>query len=276
MADGTDSETCLQLEPAFAEALRAEGLDTLSAWMTVRGAASLDKPGLGGWRERLALDVGGRRLFLKRYDAPPRRERRAARRRGFRAVAEIEWHWLHRLRGLSIRVPEPVAFGYERRAGRERRSFIVTAAVPGDSLERCVRGTADQAVVDRLNDPAARRALTVELARIIRRLHGAALFHRDLYLSHIFLDAHAPTEQALTLIDLQRIVRPRWRRRRWRVKDLAALHYSLPTASASRAQRMRFFKHYCGVKRLSPWHKSLIRQIARKTRRIAKHDANRR
>ena len=32
----------------------------------------------------------------------------------------------------------------------------------------------------------------------------------------------------LYLIDLARMFRPRWRTFRWRVKDLAQLHYSLP------------------------------------------------
>ena len=51
--------------------------------------------------------------------------------------------------------------------------------------------------------------------------------HRDLYTSHVFLD-ETPAGAELYLIDLARVFAPRWRRFRWRVKDLAQVKYSMP------------------------------------------------
>ena len=57
------------------------------------------------------------------------------------------------------------------------------------------------------------------------------------------------------------------------IKDLASLDYSTPRAAASSADRLRFWKRYRGSRRLSPADKSVIRAVARKTRRIARHSA---
>ncbi len=57
------------------------------------------------------------------------------------------------------------------------------------------------------------------------------------------------------------------------IKDLAALAYSTPAAAASSADRLRFWKQYRGATRLTPGDKAIIRAVARKTRRIARHSA---
>jgi len=64
---------------------------------------------------------------------------------------------------------------------------------------------------------------------LVANLHAAGHVHRDLYASHIFLDAEGGRVQ-LYLIDLARVFVPRWRVFRWRVKDLAQLKYSMPPA----------------------------------------------
>ena len=56
-------------------------------------------------------------------------------------------------------------------------------------------------------------------------------------------------------------------------KDLAALNYSAPAVVATAADRLRFLKTYLGVACLGAGDRRLARQIARKTRRIARHDA---
>ena len=103
--------------------------------------------------------------------------------------------------------------------------------------------------------------------------------HRDLYLSHIFIhDAESDVPAVVggggavfTLIDLQRVFRPIWRRLRWVVKDLASLNYSTPAERVGRFERLRFLCRYarvCGhfgsARRLAPL-------IEAKTIRIARH-----
>jgi tRNA A-37 threonylcarbamoyl transferase component Bud32 len=253
------------------DALTAAGLDSFDALMIASGEAVLHKKGLAGWRQRVALRVGDRRLYLKRYIKPPWHEQVRLRLRGFGATAEVEWHWLRELPGLGLPGPQPVAYGCRRRAGLERQSLLLTDAVPGTSLERWVPDQLD----GRLADRAFKTRLAADLAELVARLHASRLVHRDLYLSHVFIDHDADGPARLFLIDLQRVIRPRLRWRRWMIKDLAALDYSTPTAAASSADRLRFWLRYRGAQGLTPGDKSIIRAIARKARRIARHSARR-
>ena len=75
---------------------------------------------------------------------------------------------------------------------------------------------------------------------------------------------------------LARVFRPRWFRRRWIVKELASLSYSTPPNSATATDRLRFLRVYLGRDRFSAADRRLIRRVARKTGRIATHDARRR
>jgi hypothetical protein len=235
------------------EALTAAGLDSFDALMIAPGEAVLHKKGLAGWRQRVALRVGDRRLYLKRYIKPPWHEQVRLRLRGFGATAEVEWHWLRELPGLGLPGPQPVAYGCRRRAGLERQSLLLTDSVPGTSLERWVPDQLD----GRLADRGFKTRLAADLAGLVARLHASRLVHRDLYLSHVFIDEDA-----------------RWRR--WMIKDLAALDYSTPAAAASSADRLRFWLRYRGAQSLTPGDKPIIRAIARKARRIARHSARRR
>ncbi len=254
------------------DALTAAGLDTFDALMDTPGEAVLHKKGLAGWRQRVVLRVGDRRLYLKRYTKPPWHEQIRLRLRGFGATAQVEWHWLRALPGLGLPGPQPVAYGCRCRGGFERQSLLLTLAVPGTSLERWVPDQLDGCLADRV----FRARLGADLAALVARLHACGLVHRDLYLSHVFIDEDADGPARLFLIDLQRVFRPRLLWRRWMIKDLAALDYSTPAAAASRADRLRFWLRYRGSKRLTPGDKSVIRAIARKRRRIARRSARRR
>ena len=115
-----------------------------------------------------------------------------------------------------------------------------------------------------------------ELATLAARVHGAGLVHRDFYCAHVFMDWQEPDQADLALIDLQRVFRPRFRWRRWMVKDLAALNHSVPPWAASNADRLRWLRRYLGKlqsKRFSD--RSLIRATVAKTRRIARHSRKR-
>ena len=260
----------LQVHQDHLEVLHGAGLDSFDALMTAPGEAVLHKKGLASWRQRVVLRVGDRRMFLKRYRDPPLREQLALRLRGFKATAQVEWHWLQELPGLGLCGPQPVAYGCRRRAGRERQSLLLTDEVPGTSLEKWVP---DQ--MDRLAERKFKARLGADLAGLVARLHAARLAHRDLYLSHVYIDEDTDGSVRLSLIDLQRMMRPRLRWKRWMIKDLAALDYSTPAAAASAADRLRFWIRYRGSSRLMPGDKTIIRAVARKTRRIARHSARR-
>jgi len=264
----------LTVAAAYAQLLRDNGLCSLDTLCTESLGECLHKPGLDAWRERLRLTLthpsGPQAVFLKRFLHPPSRARQAVRASGTGAtsVAGLEWAWMRRLAADGIPTITPIAFGEELRDGREVRSAILSAKVPGDALERL---TAQWG-------PERRRTVRQLLgttADLVARFHRSGYVHRDLYLSHVFFDDRAETEEALHLIDVQRVMRPRWRVGRWIVKDLASLNYSTPPVLVTTADRVRWLKRYLELTKLDARAKRLIRQVEAKTRRIARHDRRR-
>jgi len=264
----------LTVMPAYEPILRQAGLDSLQAVFAWPVEASLDKPGLADWRERLRVVLpgsdGSRTLYLKRYDNPPARARRESARsgNGARSVAGVEWNWIRQLKQAGIPCVDGVAFGESLVGSREVRSVLITAEVAGDALERVVQTWTK-------NTATRVRRLLPALADLVAALHGAGFVHRDLYLSHVFFDPDAPVEDALRLIDLQRVKRPAWNAIRWIIKDLAALNYATPNTVASRADRVRWLKHYLRRRRLDTDARRLLYRVVGKTRQIERHDARR-
>jgi len=195
-----------QVDSALLEAVRGERLDSVEGAFAYSGGEDLTKPGLGD-RRRTRLTLGGPdgrtyELYLKRYSG---------------GLAVREFANISAARAAGIPTMQGVIWG--RRA---RRSYLIVTAVPGDAIERC-----GQDFLTRHAGDGAAAELTARLAELVRRFHAAGFVHRDLYSSHVFLD-ESQGRTRLYLIDLARMFSPRWRRFRWRVKDLAQLKFSMP------------------------------------------------
>ena len=208
--------------------LQREGLDTLEGAFSYAGGEELSKPGLGH-RRRYRLDLtddAGRsvRWYLKRYGRQPwpKRLRLMLTGGGYTSPARREAEAVSILRAAGAPTMDVVAFGDESGPVGARRSYIVVTAVPGDALERCLADC-----LERWDDAAAER-FNAALLDIVCRLHLAGAVHRDLYASHVFVEEAADGPR-LYLIDVARVFLPRWRRFRWRAKDLAQLKYSMPS-----------------------------------------------
>lgn len=302
----------LIVDAGAAAFLREAGLDSLDALFQARDAESLDKPGLSKWRERLRLRVedasGSRVLYLKRFKNPPNSVKRDIRRadNGAGSVAGVEWTWLRILAAAGIACPRAIAYGDEFLRGREVRSVVLMAAVPGRSLYVLTQNEHFSSRID-FGD------LLHDVAELVAKLHGHGYVHRDLYLSHLYYDGPS-SEKRLHLIDLQRVLKPAWRAQRWIVKDLASLNYSTPDHVLGATRRIRWLVDYLsqvrklrhdatapqhdgdgasaheiahvahrlvqtvGVRRkrrLDPHIRRLIFQIVGKTNQIARHDRRR-
>jgi Ser/Thr protein kinase RdoA (MazF antagonist) len=189
-------------------------------------------------------------------------------RTGASTVAGVEWAWLNRLAGEGVACPRPIAVGEELTGSRELRSALLIEAVPGQSLERWMSewGEADRPMIRRLIGPTA---------DLVGRFHERGYIHRDLYLSHLFFDPDATPERSLHLIDLTRVIRPRWGRLRWIVKDLAALNFSAPAHLVSNTDRVRWLKRYLRVSKLDRSGRRLVYRVIGKTASIARHERRR-
>jgi len=261
----------LIVHPDYLKALADKGLCDLGALMETPGENRLAKRGLAPWRQRLLLTLntsnGVRKCYLKRFTQPPWRQQFKNLMAGFASTAEVEFHWIRRLTVLGISTPQVVACGSRRSGFREVASLLLTAELHGESLEKWLPRRA--ASLGR----SMKRSLSQNLAALVAKLHNAGLVHRDLYMSHIFIAAKGEDHIDLSLLDLQRVVRPRWRKWRWIVKDLAALNYSVPFSVATKADRVRWLKLYLNERAVAANRRALIRAVVRKTGRIARHSA---
>ena len=272
--------TELHIRADCREILAANGLDTLEAFMKRGAGDSLDKAGLAPWRRRsrlvLAEPPGRQRTFyLKCYDQAPAAKPWHRLLGGEQAAgpAAHEVAQTEALQRAGIPALRWAAWGQERDGPRELRSFVLTEAVPGESLERWLPDCYEK--MSEAERARLKPIILEELSDLVRRFHQAGFVHRDLYAAHVFIDLTPAGGVRLHLIDLQRVFRPARLKNRWRVKDLAELDYSVPRRFASRTDRLRWLRTYLGADKLSPRQRRMALRIADKTAKIARHDRRR-
>jgi len=257
-------------DEALLEAVALAGLDTLDGAFAYGGGQELIKAGLGRRRRtRLVLpDAQGRchSLYLKRYGREPLAGwlRRLVSYGRMCSPARTEFQNIRAAAAAGVATMQVVIFGEGRPRLRPRRSYIIVTPAPGDALERCL----ERFLVDGAGRQTA-EDFTRKLAKMVSTLHGAGYVHRDLYASHVFLcDGGGPAK--LYLIDLARMFRPRWRRFRWRVKDLAQLRYSMPSAWTGRWWDF-FLAEYLGPRHkahAARYNRAIDGKVRRMLRRI--------
>jgi tRNA A-37 threonylcarbamoyl transferase component Bud32 len=136
----------------------------------------------------------GTRVYVKRYlsDAPLRELRFLLGRS--RALQEFQN--LCRLRALGLASVEPLCCAERRRRGLLLEAVLVTRELPDAlPLRERLRGLPE----------AERGALVDDLAGVVRRLHDAGLWHRDLHMGNV-LTVRGPDDRALpVLVDVQKL-----------------------------------------------------------------------
>jgi lipopolysaccharide kinase (Kdo/WaaP) family protein len=226
----------------------------------------VEKQGRSTGRYRLAGARGDATVFLKKYLRLPWWLRWFAPLASFPGL--LEWTHLSRVERLGIVVPEVIVAGAAR--GHACGSFLavreLTGFVPLHEFIPAHFGLGKTALI-------RKRDLCRRLADVARRLHEARLYHRDFYLCHFFVRpaAEAADGFELALIDFLRL-KPS-HRVRWRIKDLAQLSFSADLPGITRADRLRFLKHYLGINRLDNATRRLIRRVERKADRYRRHNA---
>lgn len=240
----------------------------------------LDKPGLDRWRRRsrvvLQDEAGQERVvYVKRFAGLPLGAQIERMRLGAwgHGTAWVEWNNIRRLRAAGVPTMRPVAFAEQMAGPWEIGSLLCTEQVAGESLEKWLPAGWERAVG--AWGAAWRGRVVVQLAEMVGRMHAANLCHRDLYTCHIFIKVEPDGRVSFRLIDLQRMFRVRLRKRRWWVKDLAALGASAPRELISRTDRMRFLKAYLGRDARDGEVRRWWKDVERKAARMMRHHAAR-
>ena len=171
-----------------------------------------------------------------------------------------EWNGAHHLQQLKIdtltiagygtTTGDPTGYGTATGNPAKRQSFIITEEISNaKSLEefcsiwqkRPVRAGAELRF---------KRWLIRQLAETARRLHNSGANHRDFYLCHFLLQPGyengqlAGSASQLFVIDLHRMQLRRQTPKRWKIKDVAGLHYSSMDLGLTQRDRLRFMKIY--------------------------------
>jgi hypothetical protein len=256
------------VDEAFAPALKSMGLDSIDAIFAFEGGRSLSKATLAKYRSRIKFDVTNpsKTLFLKRYNNTP-------------ILAQIK-NWVshhqiastmfydldasQKLAAAGINTPHAVCYGQQPGLIFEKRSFIITEQIPGESLERLLPSYFTNSSDKNLKE---RRKFITSLAEFARKFHNTGYRHRDFYFAHIFHH-----DGSFYLIDLQRAFKPLLSSRRYRIKDIAQLSYSATKKYFSRTDRLRFYLTYRNKPRLEPQDKPFIRAVLKKMSQMADHD----
>jgi heptose I phosphotransferase len=169
--------------------------------------------------------------------------------------ARNEWEAIQRLERLGVPTMQLVGYGRKGRNPARQRSFVITRELTQTvSLETFCRDWPAHPP-----SPSLKRALIREVARLTRALHTNGMNHRDLYICHFLLALPESTgisisdSPQLFLIDLHRVQIRRRTPRRWRIKDVAALHFSSMDIGLSLRDRLRFMQAYSQL----PWRTTL-------------------
>ena len=224
---------------------------------------------------KLVLDEGHGKstFFLKRHTSPSVKEYlKLLTRFSWPKSAFNEWRAIIRFHQIGIPTMIPVAAGVKRNRLRlVRESFILTQEIRNayrldHYLSKWLRRPLSKEEIKK------KRRLIRQLAQLTRKMHTMGLNHRDYYLCHIFIrNTEEDGDFELFVIDLHRVDIRKKVGNRWIVKDLAALNYSSLKLPINTTDRIRFFKLYLQKDRLSEKDRRFLRQILKKTERIARH-----
>jgi hypothetical protein len=172
------------------------------------------------------------------------------------------------LQTLGIEVMPLVAYGEKLYAGGRLESFLLSEELLGycelqDFIQRRFSPRSASSPL-----PPMLRRLIVQVADIARRFHAAGFNHRDFYCCHFLVKETSPGACDVRLIDLQRVQRRVWLRRRWIVKDLAQLASMSPDDRIGCREKILFLRAYLGIPKLRLGDKRLVRQVLRKLSQI--------
>lgn len=262
----------LFIDADYETAFTQLGLTSIDAVFAFSKGDDLTKDNLSRYRRRLKFEINtpSTTVFLKRYDSPPAtvqlKNWLSARSR--RSCALCDLQPANDLAKMGINTPKTIGYGQQWGPLFEKRSFIATQKVPAaESLEKKLPHCFY--VFPTAKHLKLRRVFIAQLAHFVKKFHQTGYRHRDLYFSHIFY----ADDGRFYLIDLARTFKPKLFANRFRIKDIAQIHYSAPAKYFSNTDRLRFYFAFAACSRLKKEDKAFIRKVTKKARRMARHDA---
>jgi hypothetical protein len=238
--------TTIDAAPGADAMIRELGLDHPGMWEAFAAGEKVNATNRGFVRRFSWPRTDGPAYYFKLYRL--RRPWKVIRSAFRRDPARRERDNLAWLRAHGFSAVEPVASGCRRVARIVRECFIVTRAEPGLETLRALVAEARASATPR----AALREATKSLGGLVRDLHDAGFFARDLYFRNILCPREAVLgpggdHPGFTFLDFPNasLLPPGdSRRQAAAVWDLVSLYADSRRLDASRTDRMRFLLAY--------------------------------
>lgn len=214
-------------------------------------------------RAFLVSDRGSRRVevFIKRYLKLTRRER-LKRVVSFKPVflypALHEWDALCAFNKAGLKTLTPIAAGC---LGDKTCNMTL-------GLKEYVRAS-ELFAGELRSDARRRRRMIVRIAEYAGRMHAAGMAHQDFYLVHFFVKPGEDDE--IYLIDLQRVLIRKKLNKRWIIKDLAQMNFSM-SPFVSDDETSVFREAYSHINRVP---RDIWDAVTAKSERIRRHTQKR-
>lgn len=199
-------------------------------------------------RRTLRFVMGGRGYFIKTHSGVGWREIFKELSQGRLPIlgAENEYRAIKRLPELGIKTMTLAGYGKRGCNPAQQKSFVITESLDHrESLEDfCAKWPKFPPNLK------IKRLLIEKVAEVTRKLHEDGLNHRDLYICHFLLEVARLPEflgagvVQLELIDLHRMQFRQKTPIRWKVKDIAALHFSSMDIGLTKRDLFRFVRCY--------------------------------
>jgi tRNA A-37 threonylcarbamoyl transferase component Bud32 len=177
------------------------------------------------------------------------------------------WKVGHRLLWLGVPCAELIALVEERRFGHIGASYLIMKEIPDASrLSVFLLRNYFRISGGLTREEALQKRELIRLgACALRGLHSKRIYHKDLSAKNLLVSRDEDGRPCFNWVDTDSIVFPQRLSLRRKIKNLSQLN-GLP-ACVTTADRVRFYKEYFGLEKLTPRDKHYIRLIRRRSRR---------
>ncbi len=181
------------------------------------------------------------------------------------------WKAGHLLFQLEVSTAGLIALVESKRLGFTTASYLVMREIAGATrlnaylLRRYFRISGGLTSEEALE----KREMIRLGARALRDFHSKKIYHKDLSAKNLLVSRDDDGRPCFYCVDTDSIQFPPRLSLRRKIKNLSQLN-GLP-ACVTTADRIRFYKEYFGLKKLTPRHKAFIRLIRRRSQRRMAH-----
>src|SRR3990170_735328 len=175
----------------------------------------------------------------------------------FRSSARKAWFAAHGILARNFLTPQPIALIEEKRFRMLKKSFFIMEDI-SDFLP-CYKYVSEKfSCYDKVT-VGKKQMFVSRLAASLRQFHDSGVYHSDLKGSNIMI-TELPDTWNIFYIDLDRVYFNKRITLKKKIKNLTQLNASMPNC-ITYTDRLRFYRTYTGIKKLSDKDKQIVRSI---------------